>query len=73
VTLAFFHAASRSSVMALKSGIAGVGVEVIVASRRASPSRTRRRAASQFFSRVAAINRLSGSQAAYRRSARDAS
>ena len=40
------------------------GALVIVASRRASQSRTRPRAFSQFFSSVAAISRLSGSQAA---------
>ena len=51
VTLVFFHAASRSSAMPVSSGIAGDrGAEVVVASRRVSQSRTRRRAASQFFS-----------------------
>ena len=42
----------------------GVGALAVVASRRASQSRTRRSAVSQFFSSVAAISRLSGSQAA---------
>ena len=47
--------------MAFRSGNANVGA-LVVTSRRASQSRTRRRAVSQFFSSVAAISRLSGSQ-----------
>ena len=64
LTLAFFHAASRSSATPVEVRDAGVGAQVVVASTRASHARTRRRAASQLFSRVPAIRRLSGSHAA---------
>ena len=61
----FEDAPGPIAVMAQHVGLtASVGAPVIVASRRASQSRTRPRAFSQFFSSVAAISRLSGSQAA---------
>src|SRR5580704_17010749 len=67
------HAASRSSAKPAKSGDAAAGSGVRTATNRAWHASTRRSAASQLFSSCAAIRRLSGSQAAYRRSASEAS